>query len=140
MKNKEYTDAVENKNYPADPLVSLDLPFVDDRGVIQNLLNSPINGAAIITSKKGSIRSNHMHQEDFHYLYVMSGSLHYYERDLKQDGSTISPVLYVAGQMIFTPPFKVHKVVFLEDSILISLSKRNRDHLSHEEDLIRVEF
>jgi len=52
MKNKEYTDLVDVENYPKNPLVPLDTPFVDDRGVIQNLLNCNIGSAAIITSKK----------------------------------------------------------------------------------------
>lgn len=140
MNNKEYSDAVENKNYPENPLVPLDDPFINDSGTIQNLLNTTINGAAIITSRAGAIRSNHMHQEDFHYLYIVSGVIAYYERDPGQDGSAMAPMLYTAGQMVFTPPKKVHKVIFIEDTIMISLSKRNRDHDSHEEDLIRVEF
>lgn len=137
MKNKEYTNAVELKQYPNDALVPLDSPFIDDRGSIQNLLNASINGAAIITSKAGTIRSNHWHREDFHYLYVMSGSMKYYERDV--DCEEWQQIFIVkSGEMVFTPPRKIHRTVFLEDSILISLSKRNRDHNSHEEDVVRV--
>ena len=43
-----------------------------------------------------------------------------------------------AGEMVFTPPMKLHRTVFLEDCVMISFSKRNRDHNSHEEDVIRV--
>lgn len=118
---------------------TLPTPFIDERGVIQNLVNTSINGAAIITSKAGSIRSNHYHKTDFHYLYVISGSMEYYERTLEEkfDGE---PLIIGAGEMVFTPPLKVHKTVFLQDTVMISLSKRNRDHDSHEEDLIRIEF
>lgn len=140
MKNKEYTNAVENKQYPSDPIISLDSPFVDDRGAIQNLLNTPINGTAIITSKAGSVRSNHWHREDFHYLYVMSGSMEYYERDVGTSGDSNPPIIVTAGQMVFTPPNRVHKTVFLQDTVLLSFSKRNRDHKSHEEDLVREEY
>jgi quercetin dioxygenase-like cupin family protein len=140
MKNKEYTNAVEAKQYPNDAIVPLDGPFVDDRGSIQNLLNTSINGAAIITSKAGSIRSNHWHREDFHYLYVLSGSMEYYERDVGISGELQSPIIVKTGQMVFTPPNKVHKTVFLEDTVLLSFSKRNRDHESHESDLVREEY
>jgi len=139
MNNKEYTTSVEEKKYPKDANVPLDEPFVDERGFIQNLLNAPVNGAAIITSKAGSIRSNHYHKEDFHYLYVVSGSMEYYERGLDEK-FVGEPLIIKAGQMVFTPPMKIHKTVFLEDSVLVSLSKRNRDHDSHESDLIRAEF
>lgn len=140
MTNKEYTNAVDQKEYPSDPLVPLDSPFVDNRGSIQNLLNTSINGAAIITSKAGSIRSNHWHREDFHYLYVVSGSMEYYERDVGNLDNLQPPIIVNAGQMVFTPPNKVHKTIFLEDTVLISFSKRNRDHKSHEEDLVREEY
>lgn len=140
MKNKEYTDAVEKKQYPSDSLVPLDTPFIDDRGSIQNLLNTAIHGAAIITSKTGSIRSNHWHREDFHYLYVMSGSMEYYEREVGTSSNSQAPIIVKTGQMVFTPPNKVHKTVFLEDTVLLSFSKRNRDHDSHEEDLVREEY
>ena len=139
MKNKEYTDYVERGHYPKDNIVPLDSPFINDAGVIQNLLNTPINGAAIITSKKGSVRSNHYHKEDFHYLYIVSGSMEYYERGVNEE-FTGKPFIVKAGEMVFTQPMKIHKTIFLEDCVMISLSKRNRDHDSHESDVIRVEF
>jgi dTDP-4-dehydrorhamnose 3,5-epimerase-like enzyme len=141
MKNKDYTNAVDKAEYPGEELVPLDEPFVDDRGSIQNLLNTNINGASIIISKASSVRSNHWHKEDWHYLYVMSGSMEYYERpvDLSRDDS-VKPIIVKAGQMVFTPPHVVHKTVFIEDTVLLSFSKRNRDHNSHEEDVVRAEY
>ncbi len=141
MNNKEYTSAIEKEQYPTDPIVPLDKPFVDDRGSIQNLLNTNINGAAIIISKAGSIRSNHWHCRDFHYLYVVSGSMEYYERPVGEPKDpNKKPLLVKAGQMVFTPPKMVHKTIFLEDTILLSFSRRNRDHASHEEDVVREEY
>ncbi len=139
MNNKEYTQAVEQQAYPPNAMVPLDAPFIDERGLIQNLLNTSINGAAILTSKKGSIRSNHYHREDFHYLYIISGSMEYYERSINEE-FVGKPLIVNAGEMIFTPPLKVHKTVFLDDTTMISFSKRNRDHDSHEEDLVREKF
>jgi len=138
MKNKEYTDLVDAENYPKNPLVPLDTPFVDDRGVIQNLLNCNIGSAAIITSKKDSERSNHYHKSSWHYLYIVSGSLKYYERNV--DGSEKFEAIYKTGDLFYTPPNKVHKTVFLEDCTMMSFGKSPKDHDSHEEDLIREEF
>jgi quercetin dioxygenase-like cupin family protein len=139
MQNKEYTTAVENKQYPKTPFVSLDIPFVDDRGSIQNIVNTPINGVAIITSKAGSIRSNHYHQKDWHFLYVLSGEMEYYERGL-DEVFTGQPLIVKSGEMVFTPPLRIHKTIFRQDTILVSMSKNFRDHESHEEDVIRELF
>ena len=115
MNNKEYTDAVEQGKYPNDPLVPLPASFEDQRGVIQNLVNASINGVAIITSKKGTIRSDHWHREDFHYLYVVSGKMRY----LEQSGEAFYEVypdewekdfIVGPGDMVFIPAEDKHRL------------------------------
>lgn len=141
MKNKEYTDCVSKDIWPIDKLVPLDEPFEDARGKIQNLiLSSGITSVAVITSKAGSIRSNHYHKTDWHYLYVVSGSMEYYERVVDGGDKNANPIIVKTGQMVFTPPNQVHKTVFLEDTVLMSFAKNIRDHEHHEEDVVRVEF
>lgn len=141
MKNKEYIEAVIAGNYPEQNYVPLDMPYVNDTGIIQNLLlDCNISSVAIITSKAGSVRSNHYHKTDWHYLYIVSGSVKYYERDVDQDGSKIEPKLFRAGDMFFSPPMKVHKVEFLEDTVMMSFAKNIRDHKHHEADVVRQEF
>jgi quercetin dioxygenase-like cupin family protein len=138
MNNQEYAAAVDKEQYPTDPTVPLASNFVDERGVIQNILFSPINSVAIIESKAGSVRSNHYHKTDSHYLYVLSGKLEYSERNI--NGTAVIVRTYGAGEMFFTGPQKVHKVVFLEDTVLLSLAKNVRDHEHHEQDVVRKEF
>lgn len=121
-------------------ICDLPLAFVDSRGVIQNILEGvPIEGVALIISAAGTERSNHYHKEDFHYLFVISGRMQYYERDI-EEVFTGSPTIIEQGQMVFTPPMKVHKTVFMQDTILLSLSKRARSNDLHEEDVVRMEF
>lgn len=120
--------------------VELGTHFNDARGVIQNLLDKSVNAIAIITSKAGSVRSNHMHLKNDHYLYIVSGEMEYYERDPEEDGSIIQPIVFTTGEMIYTPPGKVHKTVFLKDTVMLSFGKERRTHDLHEEDLIRIEF
>lgn len=136
--NKLFTAAVDEGDFPSGSMVPLDDPFVDDRGVIQNLLLTPVTSVAVITSKKGTVRSNHYHKSDWHYIYVVSGRLVYSEREV--DGSSSKSMLVVPGQMFFTGPMKVHKVEFLEDSTIMTFAKNVRSHESHEEDLVRMEF
>lgn len=112
--------------------------FVNDKGRIINILFEPVQSVAIIESKAGSIRSNHYHKSDAHWLYVVSGSMKYYERDL--DGSNRVEVVVNAGEMIFSDAMKVHKTEFPVDTVLISMAKKIRDHEHHEEDVVREEY
>lgn len=138
MDNKKYTSAVESENYPTDPTVPLAFNFKDGRGVIQNLLFTPLNSVAMIESKKGSIRSNHYHKNNSHYLYIVSGSVEYFERDI--DGGNVFTKTYGPGEMIFSAPNRVHKTVFLDDTIMVSMAKEIKMHDEHEADLVRMEF
>lgn len=140
MDNKKYAELVEAGDFPTEVKVPLDSPFEDARGVIQNLLLTPITSTAIITSKAGSVRSNHYHLKNWHYLYIVSGSMEYYERNIDESGKDIKPLIVKAGEMVFTGPNKVHKTVFLEDTVMMSFGAGIKDHQHHEEDLIRVEF
>lgn len=138
MNNKIYTDLVDKGNFPDDPKVPLDEGFKDERGAIQNLLLSPIGSVAVIDSKAGTVRSNHWHRENWHYLYVLSGSMKYLEKNV--DGSDLKEIMCKAGDLIFTGPNKIHRTEFLEDTILLSFGKTPKDHENHEKDLVRVDW
>ena len=142
MDNKEYSELVIQGKFPEDIRVPLGTFFVDARGVIQNILLSPITSTAIITSKAGTERSNHWHRENWHYLYVISGSMEYYERPAGQPSDEITsiPTIIKTGEMVFTRPYYVHKTVFKEDTILLSLGHGIKDHENHEADLVREEY
>ena len=123
--------------WPGRGLVELDPAHVDERGAIQSLVNFPMKNLSLITSKKGTVRSNHYHVTDWHYMYVMSGSFEYYYRPT---GSVEQPEMVVVkqGQMIFTPPMEDHATVFLEDSLLLVVSRNPRDQEAYEADVRRV--
>lgn len=42
--------------------------FIDERGEIKLVLAAPIKTVLLITSKKGSIRGNHYHNRDVHWM------------------------------------------------------------------------
>jgi quercetin dioxygenase-like cupin family protein len=138
VKNKEYSILVEKEQYPTDPIVPIDDIFKDARGEIINLLFSSINSVAIITSEAGTVRSNHWHRSNWHYLYVISGSMKYLERNV--DSEEVKEIICKKGDFIFTAPNKVHRTEFLENTVLLSLGKDPKNHEKHEEDLVRVEF
>ncbi len=124
---------------PEEPMVPLETPFSDDRGVIQNLIEVQTGSTVVITSKANSVRANHYHKTDWHYCYLLSGSMEYFHRDV---GSDEPPErLHVGqGEMVFTPPLVEHAMKFLEDTVFITMSRNARDHDSYEDDLVRVEL
>ena len=123
--------------WPKEGRVELEHPHVDDRGSIQSLVNFPMKNLSLISSKKGTVRSNHYHVTDWHYMYVLSGSFDYYYRP---SGSEAAPAMInvKAGGMVFTPPMEDHATVFLEDTQLLAMSRNPRDQEAYELDVRRV--
>ena len=123
--------------WPETGLVQLDRAHKDDRGYIQSLVNFPMKNLSLISSKQGSVRSNHYHLTDWHYMYVLSGSFDYYYRPTNSS-EELQCIKVVSGEMIFTPPMEDHATVFLEDCELLAMSRNPRDQEAYEQDVRRV--
>lgn len=119
--------------------IDLPAPFIDERGSIQNLVSQPVGNVALIRSPRGAIRSNHYHKNDWHYLYVLSGRLLYFERDMGAQ-HVPAPTWILKGHMIWTRPEKEHAVLFLANSEVLSMSRQPQTHAEHEADVVRVSF
>ena len=98
-----------------------------------------MKSAVMIESKKGSLRANHYHKTDSHFMYVVKGEMKYFHRPA-EDKSAPKWLLVKAGQMVFTPPLVEHAVEFLEDSEFLNITGKPRDQGSYEDDLVRVEL
>jgi len=133
------TTSDASKTGPIGPIVSLPAPFEDARGAIQTLVDGGIQSVQVITSKAGSVRANHYHRSDSHFMYVLRGTMKYFHR---RAGDTAAPtwLLVQEGQMVFTPPLVEHAVEFLQDSVLLNITGKPRDQGSYEGDLVRVEL
>jgi dTDP-4-dehydrorhamnose 3,5-epimerase-like enzyme len=125
--------------YPTGPIVSMPMPCEDDRGVIQTLVDGGIQCIQVITSKANTVRANHYHKTDSHYMYVVKGVMKYFHRPA-EDKSAPEWLLVKAGQMVYTPPLVEHAVEFLEDSEFLNITGKPRDQGSYEDDLVRVEL
>ncbi|MDD5110176.1 MAG: cupin domain-containing protein [Patescibacteria group bacterium] len=113
---------------------------VEERGNITRVVDSPspIRSVLLITSKAGSVRSNHYHQKDTHYCYIISGKAEWHEKPVA-GGKTETAVLS-AGDMVFTPPMVVHAVKFLEDTVFLAFATESREQTDYEADTIRVKL
>lgn len=131
--------ASQTASAPNSTAIDLEAAHADFRGAIQCLVNLPTQNVSMITSRKGTVRSNHYHKTDWHYMYVLSGRFDYYYRPA---GSSEPPkqLLFSKGSMVFTPPLEEHATVFLEDTELIVMSKNPRDQKAYESDVVRVEL
>jgi oxalate decarboxylase/phosphoglucose isomerase-like protein (cupin superfamily) len=111
--------------------------FEDERGYILNVLEQPCGGVSIIFSKAGTSRSHHFHRRDAHWLLVLEGSMEYLERPV---GSTEKPARRTIrqGEMVFTAEMVEHSTYFPEDTRLLSMSRFERTHASHEADVVRL--
>ena len=127
----------ERKTWPRDVIVALEKAHVDVRGEIQPLVDLPMESCVLIRSAKGSVRANHYHQTDWHFCYVLSGSIVYYHRP---HGSTRKPekVVLEKGQMFFTPPMVDHAMVFHEDTVFLTLGRNSRKQEVYEADVVRI--
>jgi quercetin dioxygenase-like cupin family protein len=112
-------------------------PFKDDRGVIQPIVDAPVGGCAVITSRPGAVRANHYHKTDWHYCYVLSGRIRYRHRPV---GSEESPATeeFGPGDVFYSPPMVEHSMEFLEETTFIVVSQLPRDHADYETDVVRV--
>ena len=50
----------------------------DTRGTILSIFENMIKNVSIITSNKNTIRSNHYHKKDWHYMYILEGKMDYF--------------------------------------------------------------
>lgn len=128
------------------PRVATDAPYVDARGIIQNIVGVDLGSAVLITSKAGTFRARHAHREDWHYCYVVSGAIEYFERrslvmpDSKVARSQAPTKRYVfkAGDLFWTGPATVHEMRFHEDTVFLTLANLHRSPAEYEADLVRV--
>ena len=49
-------------------IVKLENPFIDERGEIQPLVDSLMKSAVLIRSKANTLRANHYHKTDWHFI------------------------------------------------------------------------
>ena len=129
--------AKERLTWPKDVIVKLEKAFVDMRGSIQPLVDLPMESAVLIHSKKGAVRANHYHQTDWHFCYVLSGSIEYLHRPT---GSKAKPktVFVKEGELFFTPPMVDHQMIFPEDASFLVLGRNSRAQPVYEADVVRI--
>jgi len=107
----------------------------DARGGIFSIVDETIQNVSIITCTPESIRSNHYHHTDFHFMYVLEGEIDYFFKDV--DTGEICYMKVREGDNIFTPDNELHATYFPVATKLIVSSKFPRDQETYEQDTVR---
>ena len=110
----------------------------DDRGGIVSIVDEKIKNVSLINCNPGSIRSNHYHHTDYHYMHVLEGEIDYFFKEINSE--IINYLKVKQGDNIFTPPKEMHATSFPVKTILIVSSMNPRDQQTYEKDTVRVEF
>ncbi|OHC75547.1 MAG: hypothetical protein A3G18_09190 [Rhodospirillales bacterium RIFCSPLOWO2_12_FULL_58_28] len=129
----------EKAAWPKTVIVPMEKPFADARGEIQPLVDLPMESAVLISSKKGTVRANHYHKTDWHFCYVITGMIEYHHRP-HGGGGKPDKVIIRQGQQFFTPPQVDHTMVFLEDTVFLTLGRNSRRQEVYEADIERIEL
>ncbi len=111
---------------------------VDNRGSILSIVDYQIQNVSIIECNKNTIRSNHYHIKDFHFMYVLEGKIDYFFKSLK--GTNVFYYGVNKGETIFTPNEEIHATFFPCNTKLIVSSGFPRNQETYENDTVRVKF
>lgn len=107
----------------------------DVRGEILSIVDEPVQNVSIITCTPGSLRSNHYHHQDFHFMYVLEGEIDYFYKDI--DTGEIKYLKVGVGDNIFTPDNELHATYFPVATKMVVSSKFPRDQETYENDTVR---
>jgi len=109
--------------------------FEDHRGLIEDLLITPLDGVTRIFTKKGAVRGNHVHHKSTQWTYVVSGRLLVVT---EVDGRR-EPAVYGPGEMSCEPPGVPHAWQALEDTTVLAFSRGPKTGEGYESDMVRLE-
>ncbi len=120
------------KNHSLEYIIKGSDPFTDKRGKINNYkLKEKINLIATITSKKGTMRSNHYHPVQQQKCLLIEGQYISIYKDLLEENSKKITHIVKPGDLIFTEPNVAHTMVFTKNSTFLNLVSGEREHKNY---------
>jgi quercetin dioxygenase-like cupin family protein len=104
--------------------------FTDERGVIQDLLDGPLDAVTRIHTAKGAVRGNHYHRQTTQWTYVITGNL------CITDG--IRDVFLGPGEMVVHEPGTPHAWKATQDTDCLVFTRGPRAGKNYESDTFRL--
>ena len=111
----------------------------DNRGIIADIFyQNNIDHVAAIKSKQGVRRGDHYHKKTTQHILVIEGSIIYVYQPVNKS-QLVKYEIIKKGDMISTPPFEIHTLLFPENNEFIVFSSGLRGGKDYETDTFRVE-
>jgi quercetin dioxygenase-like cupin family protein len=109
--------------------------FVDDRGIIEDLVVESIDAITRITFTPNAIRGNHFHNETFQWTLVIRGEI---------DASTIvngvvKTEKFKEGEFFVSRPGEPHAMKAIESSEILVFTRGPRSGISYQTDTHRIQ-
>ena len=117
--------------------------FADFRGAITRIINEPkvkIQAVLLLTHKKGTVRGNHCHKKDCHWVYCLSGKFRYYEKDIRKKNAKASFVILKPGDLVLSQPHIAHAMEAMEDTVFLAITTEKRQQKHYEKDTVRLDI
>lgn len=130
---------LENKNLFGANIKKINPIFIDERGIISDLINEPINHVGLITTEKEAVRGSHYHRKSKQYSYILQGKFEVLLAPYDQPVN-IKKVIVNVGEIIIIPPLVIHQFKALDRAIMINMESQSRADQGYEEDTIRVKI
>ena len=117
----------------------IDPVYIDERGIISDLLNEKINHVGLITTESEAIRGNHYHNLSAQYSYILSGKFEVLIASAQNPGD-VKKIVVNAGELITIPKKVVHRFKAIERAVMIDMISESRAGTGYEEDVVRMEL
>jgi quercetin dioxygenase-like cupin family protein len=109
--------------------------FEDERGLIQDLFEGPLDAVTRIFTVAGGVRGNHIHRETHQWTYVWSGSM---LTVLEDDAGQRHEDTRYPGDLVHEPPGMAHAWRALEDTWVLVFTCGPRSGENYESDVQRL--
>lgn len=122
-------------NTNALQIVKIQPTHVDERGIIIDLFNEKgIEHIGCISFTRGALRGNHYHKKAKEYTYVLRGKISLFIKNVAQDNPRVEEHIIEGGHLVFIPPYYSHALLAHEDSEILHLADKTREHDALEAD------
>jgi quercetin dioxygenase-like cupin family protein len=108
--------------------------FADERGVIQDLLETHLDAVTEITTKAGAIRGNHVHKQTTQWTYVVYGLMKF--AWIEDDG--VHTKMYGPHSLVKEPAGVPHAWEAVNDTCVLVFTQGPRSGSAYESDTERL--
>lgn len=109
--------------------------FEDHRGVIEDLLQEPLDSVTEIYTRAGCVRGNHVHKQTTQWTYVVYGCLLV---AMQEPGKDAAQHTVDTGQLICEEPGVAHAWRALWDTKCLVFTRGPRSGENYESDTVRL--